>query len=135
MRAVARRRSGYTHDVEIEGGHSLVIDEPEASGGADQGPSPTRTLAAALAACVAITVEMYAARKGWELGAVEVEVDMSYDEKSTPNSFEVTVRIPEPLDAEQEERVLAIAGKCPVHRALAAETEISIHRIERQTPA
>jgi putative redox protein len=136
MKATARRRDGFTHDVEIEGGHTLVIDEPPESGGADAGPSPTRVLASALAACTAITVEMYAARKGWELGAVEVEVDMGYDEKATPNSFEVTVRIPEPLDAEQKERVLAIAGKCPVHRALAAETEISIRdRIERQTPA
>jgi putative redox protein len=136
MKATARRREGFTHDVEIEGGHTLVVDEPREQGGADAGPSPTRMLAAALASCTAITVEMYAARKGWELGAVEVEVDMGYDEKATPNSFDVTVRIPAPLDPEQEERVLVIAGKCPVHRALAAQTEVSIRdRIERQTPA
>ena len=78
VRATARRRQGYTHDVEIQGGHRLVIDEPEEAGGANQGPSPTRTLAAALAACTAITMEMYAERKGWELGEVEVEVEMEY---------------------------------------------------------
>ncbi|MGH2951616.1 MAG: OsmC family protein, partial [Solirubrobacterales bacterium] len=135
VRATARRRRGFTHDVEIEGGHSVVIDEPPESSGADEGPSPTRMLAAALAACTAITVEMYAGRKGWELGEVEVEVEMGYDEKATPSTFEVTVRIPEPLDAEQQDRVLAIAAKCPVHRALSSEAEVSIRdRIECQQP-
>ena len=78
VRVTARRRQGYTHDVEIQGGHRLVIDEPEESGGSNQGPSPTRALAATLAACTAITMEMYANRKGWELGDVEVEVEMEY---------------------------------------------------------
>ena len=129
-RAVARRREGFTHDVEIDGHHTLVLDEPADAGGADEGPSPTRTLAAALAACTAITVEMYAARKDWELGAVEVEVEMEY-ERSAPSGFTVTLRIPEPLSEEQRERLLTIAGKCPVHRALAAEVPVSItDRIE-----
>ena len=75
VEVTARRREGFTHDVEIDGEERLVIDEPEESGGANEGPSPTRTLAAALAACTAITVEMYADRKGWDLGAVEVEVE------------------------------------------------------------
>ena len=57
-------------------GHTLVIDEPADRGGADLGPSPTRAAAAGLAACTAITCEMYAARKGWELGAVECEVEV-----------------------------------------------------------
>jgi putative redox protein len=130
-RAVARRREGYTHDVTIDDEHTLVVDEPAASGGANQGPSPTRTLAAALASCTAITVEMYAERKGWELGQVEVEVEMGYDEKRTPTTFEVLLRVPEPLDEEQQDRLVAIAGKCPVHRALTAETEVVVmDRIE-----
>jgi uncharacterized OsmC-like protein len=70
-RAVARRRSGYTHDVEVRG-HSLVADETEEDGGDDQGPRPTEMLAVALASCTAITVEMYADRKGWDLDEVEV---------------------------------------------------------------
>ena len=131
MKATARRRRGFTHEVEIEGGHSLVIDEPAESGGADEGPSPTRTLAAALAACTAITVEMYADRKGWQLGDVEVEADLHSGPKSSVDSFTVTVRVPEPLDEDQQQRIVVIAGKCPVHRALSAETEVSIHdRIE-----
>ena len=81
MKAVARRREGYTHEVEIEGGHTIVIDEPHEAGGNDAGPTPTRAVAAALAACTAITCEMYAARKGWELGEVAVEVEAEYDGK------------------------------------------------------
>jgi putative redox protein len=131
VRATARRRQGYTHDVEIQGGHRLVIDEPEESGGANQGPPPTRTRAAALAACTAITMEMYAGRKGWELGEVEVEVEMEYGESSVPRSFVVILRLPKGLTEEQVERLKVIAGKCPVHRALSHETEVSIEdRVE-----
>ena len=127
MRVTARRTSGYAHEVEIEGGHRLVIDEPESAGGTDTGPSPTRTVAAALAACTAITCELYAARKGWELGAVEVDVDLEYGPASSIERATVKLRVPEPLDEEQRERLLVIAGKCPVHRALKSETDVLIH--------
>jgi putative redox protein len=126
VKATARRQQGFTHEVEIQGGHHLVIDEPEESGGANQGPSPTRTLAAALAACAAITMEMYAGRKGWELGEVEVEVEMEYGQSAVPSSFVVVLRLPKGLTEEQAERLKAIAGKCPVHRALSNQSEVSI---------
>jgi putative redox protein len=129
MRVTARRRQGYTHDVEIEGGHTVVIDEPEAAGGADLGPSPTRVAGAALAACTAITCEMYANRKGWELGDVEVEVEATQAANTAFEEITVTLRVPEPLTDEQRERLLVIAGKCPVHRAIAGE--VTVHdRIE-----
>ena len=131
VRATARRRQGYTHDVEIQGGHRLVIDEPEESGGANQGPSPTRTLAGTLAACTAITMEMYADRKGWDVGELEVEVEMEYAQSSVPRSFAVVLRLPTALTEDQVERLKAIAGKCPVHRALRHDTEVSIEdRVE-----
>jgi putative redox protein len=130
-RAVARRRDGYTHHVEIEGGHGLIVDEPENAGGSDLGPSPTRLLAGALAACTAITIEMYAERKGWELRDVEVEVEMEYGEPSQPKSFVVHLRLPKELGEEQLERLKVIAGKCPVHRALTRETPVEIEdRVE-----
>ena len=130
MQAVARRRRGYTHDVEIEGGHKLVVDEPRETGGNDEGPSPTRLTAAALAACTAITMEMYADRKGWELPDAEVAVEMELD-RSVPRSFVVTLKLPKELSADQQERLKTIAGKCPVHRALSHETEVSIEdRVE-----
>ena len=127
MRVTARRTSGYAHEVEIEGGHRMVIDEPESAGGTDTGPSPTRTVAAALAACTAITCEMYAERKGWELGQVEVDVDFDYGQSSTVERATVKLRVPEPLNEEQRERLLVIAGKCPVHRALKSEMDVLIH--------
>ncbi len=126
MRVVARRREAYTHEVEIEGGHTIVIDEPPEAGGNDEGPSPTRAAAAALAACTAITCEMYAARKGWELGKVEAQVDVEYGENSSLEELTVTLRVPEPLDAEQQSRLLVIASRCPLHRALTGETRVSI---------
>jgi putative redox protein len=136
MRVVARRREGFEHEVEIEGGHTIVVDEPEGAGGGDAGPSPTRVLAASLAACTAITCEMYAERKGWELGALEVEVDVEHGEKGGLARATVMLRVPEPLTGEQQERLLTIAGKCPVHRALVHETPVEISdRIECRAPA
>jgi putative redox protein len=125
VRVVARRREGYAHDVEIEGGHSLVSDEPESAGGTDAGPSPTRLLASSLAACTAITVEMYADRKGWELGALEVDVETSY-EGPVPTRFDVTLRPERQLDEEQTRRLLVIAAKCPVHKALEGSTTVHV---------
>jgi len=131
MRVVARRREGYAHDLDIDGGnHHLVTDEPGDAGGTDTGPSPTRLVAAGLAGCVAITIEMYAERKGWELGAVEVTVDVEY-ERYTPRSFSTSIHLPAALSEEQREALLRIAGKCPVHRVLAHETDVDVsYRVE-----
>ncbi len=126
VRALARRREGYVRDVEIEdGAHRLVVDEPVEAGGDDAGPAPTRLVAAALASCISITMEMYARRKGWDLGAVEVEVEIAY-ESHVPSSFAASIQLPPGLDDEQRERLLTIAGKCPVHRLLSHETEVTI---------
>ena len=54
--------------------HQLTVDEPLDNGGEDAGPDPQELLAVSLASCTAITMEMYAARKGWDLGHVEVDV-------------------------------------------------------------
>jgi putative redox protein len=125
MKVVARRREGYAHDVKIEGGHALRVDEPREAGGTDSGPSPTRLVAAALASCVAITIEMYAERKGWDVGPVEADVETAYDGYA-PSSFAVTLRLPAELSEEQRERLLAIAAKCPVHGVLAGETRVTV---------
>ena len=125
MKVVAQRRSGYAHDVEIEGGHMIRIDEPTAAGGGDTGPSPTRLVAAGLAGCTAVTIEMYAERKGWDVGQVEVDVNVEYRD-GAPSSFAVTLRLPSELSEEQRERLLVVAGKCPVHRLLAGEIEVTI---------
>ncbi|HEX6752796.1 MAG TPA: OsmC family protein [Solirubrobacterales bacterium] len=130
MKVVARRREGFAHEIEIEGGHTLLVDEPVDAGGTDTGPSPTRLLAAGLAGCVAVTIEMYAERKGWELGKVEVDVEAEY-EGHAPRSFTVTLRLPAELSDEQRSRLRVIAGKCPVHKILTRETPVTIsERIE-----
>ncbi|MGH2957542.1 MAG: OsmC family protein [Solirubrobacterales bacterium] len=118
--AVARRRQGYEHELEVRG-HRLISDEPTDRGGGDAGPTPTELLAASLASCTAITIEMYADRKEWELGKVEVAVDFGEASPSGSPSFEVEITIPAELTDEQRERILVIAGKCPVHRTLAAQ--------------
>jgi putative redox protein len=131
--AVARRRRGYAHDVAIDN-HTVVVDEPESNGGADQGPSPTRLLAAALASCTAITVEMYAARKGWDVGDLEVSVDADRNDDGELH-YTVTLDLPGGLTEEQTARIKTIAGKCPVHKALVGPTEVSIaDRVEVAEP-
>jgi putative redox protein len=121
--AVARRRQGYEHEIEIRE-HKLVADEPEDKGGADQGAKPTELLAAALASCTAITIEMYADRKEWDLGQVEVNVNFTEATASEAPKFGVQIYVPADLDEEQRERILVIAGKCPVHRALASKDTV-----------
>jgi putative redox protein len=131
VKVTAGRRRGFAHDVEIQGGHRIVLDEPEEAGGTNEGPSPTLTVAAALAACVAITVEMYAGRKGWDLGDVQSEVEMEYGDRGVPRSFAVTLRISADLTEDQVDRIRTIAGKCPVHRLLTNQGDVSItDRIE-----
>ncbi|HEX6780548.1 MAG TPA: OsmC family protein [Solirubrobacterales bacterium] len=132
MRIVARRVEGFAHDVELDGTHDLRVDEPADKGGTDTGPRPTELLGASLAGCIAITVEMYVERKGWDVGRVEVDVEMSY-EGPVPTSFEVGVRLPPGLDDEQRRRLLVIATKCPVHKVLAGEAQVRV--VERLEPA
>jgi putative redox protein len=115
--ALARRRQGYEHELEIRE-HRLIADETEDAGGGDQGPSPTELLAAALASCTAITIEMYADRKEWDLGAVEVAAEFTKGTADTPPKATVDITIPVELSDDQQERILKIAHKCPVHRAL-----------------
>jgi putative redox protein len=118
--AVARRRMGYEHEIEIRE-HRLIADEPEEKGGGDQGPKPTELLAASLASCTAITLEMYADRKEWGLGTVEVSVDFTEATSDDPAKFDVTITFGAELSEESRDRLLTIAGKCPVHRTLKAQ--------------
>jgi putative redox protein len=134
MKATARRRRTglYQHDVSIRE-HSVPIDEPRESGGDDMAPSPQEMLAASLASCTAITMEMYAERKGWEIGPLEVECEYSPAERGCPTRFELILRFPDNLDQEQVERLKVIAAKCPVHRTLDGEVMFE-ERIELTTP-
>jgi putative redox protein len=130
VKVLARRLEGMAHEVELEGGHTLVVDEPRDRGGTDTGPRPTQLLAAGLASCTAITVEMYADRKGWDLGQVEVDVEVEYD-GLVPSTFAVALKLPRELSEEQRQRMLVIAAKCPVHKILVGEAKVSVsERVE-----
>jgi putative redox protein len=130
VRVVAKRIGGFAHDISVDG-HLLRVDEPPEAGGEDSGPRPTQLLGASLAGCIAITLEMYAERKGWDVGEVEVDVEMIY-EGVVPKAFDVGLKLPGDLDEEQRRRLLTIATKCPVHKVLAGEAHVNVvERLER----
>ena len=121
MKASARREDGtLQHAVEMRS-HTLVADEPKDEGGDDAGPSPQELLAASLASCTAITMEMYAQRKGWEVGDVAVHVDYEPAQRGSPTRFRMRVDFPKEVPEEQRERLMQIGAKCPVHRVLEGE--------------
>jgi putative redox protein len=133
MRATARRTNDFVHQVDIRQ-HQLTADEPTDHGGGDEGPSPQELLAASLASCTAITVEMYAKRKGWDIGPVEIDCDYTPAERGCPTKFRLNFRFPNGCTDEQIERLRVIAAKCPVHRTLEGEVFFEDH-IEVAEPA
>lgn len=132
MRAKAIRKGRFEHQVRIRE-HRLVSDEPADAGGDDLGPSPQELLAAALASCTAITVQMYAERKGWDLTGMEVDCDYQPSERGRPTHFDLVMRLPDALTDEQVQRLKVIAAKCPVHRTLEGEVAFE-ERVQRVAP-
>jgi putative redox protein len=121
MRAISRRVDDRLRQQVKVREHELTADEPKDSGGEDSGPSPQELLAASLASCTAVTMEMYAARKGWDVGEVTVDVDYEPAHRGSPTRFALTVTLPKELPEDQRERLMQIAAKCPVHRTLEGE--------------
>ena len=120
--ARATRKRGFTHTVEIRGGdHTLMADESRKDGGHDEGPSPQELLAASLASCSAVTLEMYAQRKGWNIGDVTIQLKYEPAQRGSPTRFNIAVRLPKELPADQRERLMQIVARCPVHRTLEGE--------------
>ncbi len=119
VKATAQRRgpATFSHRV-VARTHALTSDEPRDQGGDDSGPTPHELLAASLASCTAITIEMYAGRKGWELGEIEVVCEYTPAERGEATNFKLLLRLPSGLTAEQVNRLRVIAAKCPVHRTL-----------------
>ena len=121
MRAISRRVDGRLEQtVEIRD-HRVTADEPRDHGGEDSGPSPQELLAASLASCTAITMEMYAQRKGWDVGDIAVDVNYEPAQRGSPTRFTMAVELPKELPEDQRERLMQIGAKCPVHRALDGE--------------
>jgi putative redox protein len=117
MSATARRvGNGLKHEVDVNGRHTIVTDEPERLGGSDLGPAPHELLAATLASCVATMITMYAQNRGWEIGETAVHVD--YDPDSSPRRLSIDVHLPSNLTPDQRRRLERVAETCPVRRAL-----------------
>jgi putative redox protein len=123
---VARRIDGFSHEVDLGDGREIVVDEPAEDGGTDTGPRPTQLLATSLAGCTAITIELYANRKGWDVDGLEVVVDMKSNTDRMPTHFAVEVALPAGLDDEQRRKLMVIAEKCPVHKLLEHGAEITL---------
>ena len=111
----------YQHTVEV-GPHTLIADAPSAFGGDDAGFVPHDLLAAALGACTAVTLNMYAGRK--ELPLEKVDVTVTAGEQDGAYVFNRTIQYFGDLNAEQKESLNKIADKCPVHKALSGDIKI-----------
>jgi putative redox protein len=105
------------------GAHHLIADEPVIGGGGDAGPSPFGLLLSGLAACTAMTLRMYAERKGWALPAVDV--DVRYDVADGEGLIERLITLPAELPAAQRDRLAEIADRTPVTLAVRAGTPIA----------
>jgi len=126
--------TGFQQQVN-SGGHRMLADEPADVGGGDTGPSPYDFLSAALGACTSMTLRMYAARKGLELGRISVEVshgkvhardcEECEGREGRIDRFERRVTIEGGVPQDLEAKVVEIADKCPVHRTLEASSVIS----------
>lgn len=126
---------GFTTEIMVRH-HSITADEPVSIGGNDFGPSPYELLTSGLGACTAMTLQMYARRKKWDLKEVKVHLahfkDYASDMADTENSkskidhFELKLELEGELDEKQRARLLDIANKCPVHRTLHQEVAINV---------
>ena len=133
--AVRLGDEGFTTEVMVRH-HSLTADEPESIGGNDFGPNPYELLSASLGTCTAMTMQMYARRKKWDLREVIVHLDHrkdyaedlfhAADEKPPKiDHFDRLIEMVGELDEQQRARLLEIADRCPVHRTLHGEVEVN----------
>ncbi len=125
--ATVHSGNGLRTEISVRN-HTIFADEPLTNGGTDAAPTPMEMLVGALGACVVITLQMYAQRKGWPLEEVQVSVSLErYKKEDYPaytgdcgfvNEVRQHVTLKGNLTDEQRARLLEIGKKCPVHRTL-----------------
>lgn len=122
-KATIRYEQGKIRQEVRIGRHHLIADHPTNDGGDDAGPEPHEFLLAALGSCTAMTLRVYAQRKGWPLENAEVTV--SLEKYEGVSRFSREIKLIGPLDEAQRTRLLAVAEACPVHKTLAGKLEIA----------
>jgi putative redox protein len=124
MREVAVKWAGgpFAQDVQVAS-HQLRADEETAKGGEDTGIAPHELLLAALGTCTSMTLKVYAERKGWVVR--DVQVKLTGETTATGLAIARHITIDGDLDAEQRQRMLEIADKCPVHKSLSNPISIA----------
>ena len=123
---------GFLQDINNGPHHHILADEPVAYGGTNKGLSPYGLVASGLGACTSMTIRMYARRKGWPLDSVAADVthdkvhaqDANTGSKTRIDTFVREIRLEGKLDADQRQRLLEVADKCPVHRTLEGSSTI-----------
>lgn len=105
-------------EIDVNGRHTIITDEPARLGGTDTASTPHELLAATLAACVSTMLVLYATPRNIDLGGLRVDVD--YDADTTPRAVEITIHLPDHLTDDQIKRLNKVAETCPVRRALEA---------------
>jgi len=133
LRVAEADPKGFLQDISNADGHHLLADEPKAFGGTNKGLSPYGLVSAGLGACTSMTIRMYARRKGWPL--THVAVDVSHNKAHAQDAgdqggakvdvFHRSIRLDGALDADQRQRLLEIADKCPVHRTLEHSAKVA----------
>jgi putative redox protein len=113
----------YRVDIRVSG-HDVTSDEPSLAGGGDAGPSPFGLLLSALVACTAMTLRMYAMRKGWELATVEVDARYDVDDDGQ-STIARTITVHGDLTPEQRQRLADIAERTPVTLAIRGGTPLA----------
>ena len=127
--------TGFLQEIS-SGKHQLRADEPTTVGGEDAGPGPYDYLLIGLGACTSMTVGLYARTKKWPLEDITVSLrhsrihakDCEECETKTGmlDRIDAEVELTGPLTAEQNQKLLEIAAKCPVHRTLKSEIDIRV---------
>ena len=119
--ATVQGEQGYAQKITASA-HELASDEPVKRGGTNTGASPFELLLASLGACTAITLRMYSERKQWDLGVITVTLRMLKDAEA--QHIERHISVSGTLDAEQQKKLLEIADKTPVTKALATGVRV-----------
>lgn len=123
MEVTTHRGQGPLQQVIEIGPHRLLTDVGPAAGGEGSGPEPHDLLAAALAACTTLTVNLYAQRKGYALD--EVRVSVTHGQEGAAYALHRSIRYAGRLSEEEKQRLTHIANQCPVHKTLSGQIQIT----------